>query len=572
MTAVFVVSFAKDAEKYTSSTITGRKRTFASALKEEASQKQKAQQESQRVYDYFDNTHKFLYAKDRYLNRLRANYHFSSDFYSMSKLFSIFALDFLVCVQILLFVNISDAQDIEAVIKIESISPPVVSVRGRFLNAEAKNLAFLREYAGTENLAERFTDVAVTGRDGQAIGLKKLMPGEYVAESNYNAFNYNVDLETPGKASAAAHTSWVSRDIGVLMLDDLLPQTGRKSARINVAVPAGWKIASVDREAAAGWFVIDDIERAVFVLGTDLREKKVDFEGFELRVLFSDSWQFSDAEAAEMAREIYSDYRKLFGAAVSQKAQINLLRFPVAVSPGTWEADTRGLTITILSAEMPFKTQSLQRLHEQLRHEIFHLWVPNGLNLVGNYDWFYEGFALYQALKSGVKVNRIRFEDFLDTLSRAHSIDSMQSRRISLIDASKNRWNGANTQVYARGMLAAFLCDVAMLQNSKGKRSVEDILRKLYDGHNFSKPRQDGAAAVLKLLTSHQELRPIVDKYVKGSEKIAWQRDLHAAGIESTEENFITKLKVVPKPNGRQKDLLYLLGYNNWRNLAPVSK
>lgn len=540
-------------------------------LKKEASQKEKAQQKSQRVYDYFDNTHKFLYAKTRNLKRLRANYHFSSDFYSMSKLDRVFALLFLAC-EILLSFNISHAQDLEAAIKVESFSPPVVSVRGRYLKDEAKNLAFLREYAGTENLAERFTAVAVTDRNGQAIGLKELVPGEYLAESDFNAFSYTVNLEIPGKASAAAHISWISRDIGVLMLDDLLPQTGGKRARISFDLPDGWKIASADKEAAKGGFEIDNVERSVFVLGSNLRERDVDIEGFDLRVLFSDVRQFSDDEAAVMAREIYNGYRKLFGAQASQKAQINLLKFPVAVSPGTWEADTRGSTVTILSADMPFKTQSAQRLHEQLRHEIFHLWMPNGINLSGNYDWFYEGFALYQALKSGVKVNRIRFEDFLDTLSRAHSIDSMQSRRISLIDASKNRWNGANTQVYARGMLAAFLCDIAVLQNSKGKRSVEDILRKLYDGHGFSKPGQDGNTAVLNLLSSYLELRPIVDKYVKGSEKIAWQKDLLAAGIESTEENFLTRLKVVPKPTGRQKDLLDRLGYNNWRKLTPVSK
>ena len=173
------------------------------------------------------------------------------------------------------------------------------------------------------------------------------------------------------------------------------------------------------------------------------------------------------------------------------------MKFPSRCSVGTWEADTRGSTITIVSSDMPFKTQSLQRLHEQLRHEIFHLWIPNGVNLSGNYDWFYEGFALYQSLKVGVAVNRIRFEDMLDTLSRAYNIDSMQSQKLSLIDASKNRWNGSNTQVYARGMLVAFLCDLALLEKSKGKLSTDDLLRDLYEAHRPTAPRQDGNAAVL---------------------------------------------------------------------------
>lgn len=491
----------------------------------------------------------------------------------MSKLRCTLAAIFAVSIApMLLFFGNCYAQNIEATIKVESVSPPVVSIRGRYLDAEQRNLAFLREYAGIGDLAERFTDV-VADRDGRAIGLKKLQPGEYLSEEGFTAWSYHINLEARRSPQAAAHISWLSKDIGLLMLDDILPQTGGKAvnARVRFDLPEGWKIAS-DYKQTAGSYTVDNIERAVFVVGTNFRERSIDLNGNELNFLFSGTWQFTDDEMAEMTRDIYGRYRKLFGTDPTPKAQIQLLKFPVSVSHGTWEADTRGSTVTIVSADMPFKTQALQRLHEQLRHEIFHLWIPNSLNLSGNYDWFYEGFALYQSLKSGVAANRIRFEDFLDTMSRAHSIDSMQSRRMSLIDASKRRWNGANTQVYARGMLAAFLCDIALMQASKGKRSVEDIFRKVYTHHGLSMPRQDGNTAILGLLGTFSELRPVVEQYIKGSEKLAWRGDLLAAGIESTEENFITKLRVVDKPAGRQKDLLDRLGYNNWRKLTPGSK
>ena len=221
---------------------------------------------------------------------------------------------------------------------------------------------------------------------------------------------------------------------------------------------------------------------------------------------------------------------------------------------------------------MNFKTKSLQRLHEQLRHEIFHFWLPNGVNLAGNYDWFYEGFALYASLKLAVAMNRIRFEDFLDTLARAHSIDSLQSQRVSLIEASKNRWNGANTQVYARGMLVAFLADIALLQKSKGKNSLAEILREIYQKHGFVTPRVEGNTAILNIFENRAELRAVIEKYVKGAANIAWQTDLEAIGIESATENFTTKLKVKAGLSGRQKDLLDELGYNNWRKTSESSK
>jgi predicted metalloprotease with PDZ domain len=233
-----------------------------------------------------------------------------------------------------------------------------------------------------------------------------------------------------------------------------------------------------------------------------------------------------------------------------------------------WEADTRGSYITILTSDTTFKSQSLQQLHEQLRHEMFHLWIPNGVNLSGNYDWFYEGFALYQSLKTGVALNRIRFDDYLDTLSRAYEVDKRLEQKLSLIELSKNRWAGDNnTRIYARGMLVAFLCDLALLEKSKGKRSVTDLLRKLYEDHRPPASEVDGNAVVLELLRSHAELKRIIDRNITGSESIDWNNLIADAGLQAETVSQTTQLKVMAKPSGRQKDLLDRLGYNYWRKL-----
>jgi predicted metalloprotease with PDZ domain len=114
-------------------------------------------------------------------------------------------------------------------------------------------------------------------------------------------------------------------------------------------------------------------------------------------------------------------------------------------------------------------------------------------------------------------------------------------------------------------MLVGFLTDAALLQNSRGKNSLADILREIYQKHHSGAPRTDGNAAILNVLEKRGELRPIAEKYIKGAETIAWQTDLAAFGIETKTENFSTKLSVKSDPNGREKDLLKKLGYNNWR-------
>ncbi|HVE57876.1 MAG TPA: hypothetical protein VNB22_13675 [Pyrinomonadaceae bacterium] len=445
-----------------------------------------------------------------------------------------------------------------------------VFIEGSFKDAQtAKNVtnfSFLKSYTNIENLGARISDVNLFDKNGQKINYKKLGEGEFLAESGFAAWNYKTDLSLPKNTSAMAHVSWLASEQGILMFGDLLPEfAGKTSARVTIELPKDWRISSVEKRSGENVFEVNDVEKAIFYIGKNWREKEIVAGSAKINLIISGEWQVSDDEVALAARDIFAFYEKLFGARSFEKTQIFLGKFSREVKVGRWEAETRGANITIFSSEMDFKTQSLQRLHEQLRHEIFHFWLPNGVNLAGNYDWFYEGFALYQSLKLALAANRIRFEDFLDTLARAHSIDTLQSQRVSLLEASKNRWNGANTQVYARGMLVAFLTDIALLQKSKGKSSLSDVLREIYQKHSFPAPRQDGNTAVLNILQTRAELRPIVEKYIKGTENITWQTDLDAIGIESATENFTTKLKVKANPNGRQKDLLDKLGYNNWR-------
>jgi hypothetical protein len=544
------------------------------ALEKEAPEKQQAQQKSQSVNDNFDKTHKIFYpCFNESLKRLRPNFHFSSGFYLMSKPRRTFLFFSLASILILSAFRLSPAQTVETTIRIESA---VAVVEGRLTQAgaapETRNFSFLSSYAGAENLGARVSELELSGPDGQKIAYRKLAPGEFLAESAYRAWRYKIDLRPPDSPAALAHVSWLGPERGILTTADLLPQLGAAAtAKIALALPPGWRAATVEKDAGNGAFAVDDLEKAVFYVGRGWRERESPSAG--PRLLISGEWKFSDDEAAQMTGAIVADYEQLFGGRSPAEALVYLGRYPEGAAFGRWEAETRGASVTIFSADMPFPTQSAQKLHEQLRHELFHLWIPNGVNLAGNYDWFYEGFALYQSLRTAVALNRIRFDDFLDTLGRAYDLDAgLKSRRASLLEASRRRWNGAETQVYARGLLVAFLADLAMLQKSKGKNSLNEVLREIYRKHRPPAAREDGNAAILKILRARPELVPIVEKYVSGTEDIAWQTELAAAGIETATANFSTKLTVTAKPAGRQKDLLDKLGYNNWRKRSELPK
>ncbi|MFL6466399.1 MAG: hypothetical protein ACJ72Z_00425 [Pyrinomonadaceae bacterium] len=451
--------------------------------------------------------------------------------------------------------------------------PPEASttalVSGRFLdgvqNSGNRNLSFVRSYAGFTDLGRRIGNVMLTDANGNPVNFQTAVPGEYVADAAFIDWSYSIDLAPRKEQNAAAHLSWLSNERGVLMFGDLLPIFTADSAKMSGRVELNFKNVS----AKIKDFTIssDDVRNEVISVGSEVRARTEKFGTLPVRFEISGEWLFTDDELTKFAKEIYDSYRSVFSGDVSKGIAIRLLRFPSDISHGVWQADTRGGNITIVSSDMPFKTQSVQRLHEQLRHEMFHLWIPNGVNLSGNYDWFYEGFALYTSLKVAVAHNRIRFEDMLDTLSRAYAIDSRQTNRISLVAASNTRFNGNETQIYARGMATAFLCDILLMDRSRGKHSISDLLLAIYSKYKYPNQRTDGNTAVISTLQKYPVLVPVIEKYINGTGVFEWQSELLLAGLESTKNGLV----VTAKLTGRQKDLLEALGYNNWRR-PPLTK
>lgn len=503
----------------------------------------------------------------------------------MSKTFRSFLPIFAASVLILHLFNNSNAQDIEATIKLDSSQPEIVSISGKNLKIAGiprRNLAFLTSVAGIDVSDERISDVKLFDANGTPVSYKRFAPGEYVADAAFERWSYQVKLTSPKDQKLLAHMSWMMKNTGIIALDDLLPEFPKseniRAATVIFDIPEefrrpAWPIrTSVPRlDKNYYGFNVTDITQTTFHIGRGWNC----LEAFNLSNRKSSATVSTcylgdihpDFERGLMVTAIHRDYQARFGGqALSVEIAIIKLGHN---TKDTWEAETRGRNITIVTSDTAFASQAEQQLHEQLRHEMFHLWFPNGVNLSGNYDWFYEGFALYQSLKTGVALNRIRFDDYLDTLSRAYDINKGQNQKLSLLDASRNRWVGDNnTLIYARGMLVAFLCDLALLEKSKGKRSVTDLLRKLYESHKPPNPETDGNAAVLKLLGSYSELTSIIDRNITGSESIEWSDLLKGAGLEAALKDQTAKLKVIAKPSGRQKDLLDKLGYNNWRKLA----
>ena len=400
----------------------------------------------------------------------------------------------------------------------------------------------------------------------QKINYKKIAEGSFVAEKTFNSFSYRINASVPANVFSTAHISWVSGQKGILRLNDLLPVFETKyKTNISLEFPADWKISTVENSTSQNNYSIEKNENAVFVIGKGWSGQTFRVSDANVKLILDDQWKIEKSVVEKIIKDILLKYENYFGAIPEKNLHIINFKFPKDADFDRWRGETNGANVIIMSAPTTFESRQRQRMQEQLRHELFHLWMPNNLALSGDYGWFYEGFAQYSALKLGVELNQISFNDFLNTIEQSYNLGNRRSQPISLIEASKNRWLGENSSVYAKGLAVAFLFDIALLRQSGGKRDLISVLRQIYDKHKKPNKTEDGNAAILRFFESYKELSPIIKDYVRGAEKLNFERYLQQTGIEILPVGTNIKLKVKDGLSGREKDFLDKLGYNNWR-------
>src|SRR6266571_3778269 len=276
--------------------------------------------------------------------------------------------------------------------------------------------SFRNDYAGISDLGARVDGLKLFDPAGAEVPARKIAPGQFEAATAAGKFRYEVNLAPPARASDAARVSWLNKEQGLLMLADLLPVSQSKSAnsrgdvKVLFKLPAFCAVYSNEKESAQGGFKVADADRAVFVVGIHLRSSRTNVSGMTFGLVTDGDWAFADGEALKLGADVLKIDREVFGAMPSKQVTLILLPFPQPAAVSTWSAETRGSTVTLLMGKPPSKTAALSQLSVPLTHELFHLWVPNALALTGEYDWFYEGFTVYQASRAAVRLELLTFQ------------------------------------------------------------------------------------------------------------------------------------------------------------------
>jgi len=269
---------------------------------------------------------------------------------------------------------------------------------------------------------------------------------------------------------------------------------------------------------------------------------------------------------------VHKAHHEVFGAMPSKQGTLILFPFPQTVTASKWSAETRGSTVTLLMGKLPSKTAALLQLSVPLTHELFHLWVPNALALEGDYDWFYEGFTVYQAARTAVRLGLLTFQEFLSAIARAYDAYSagVDRDRLSLVEASQRRWVGGESVVYQKSMLVAFLYDLKLRSVSRGKRSLDDVYRELFRQHHSAEGvaleaerRSDGNDAAIAALSNAPVMQGFAESLIRRPVAVDLPSELPPFGLRIERLGLRTRVSVSESLTRRQRDLLRELGYND---------
>ncbi len=189
-------------------------------------------------------------------------------------------------------------------------------------------------------------------------------------------------------------------------------------------------------------------------------------------------------------------------------------------------------------------------------HEYFHVWNVKRIrpDVLGPFDyenenytkllWFAEGATAYYEAVLLRRAGLITDKQFLAT--KASLITDLQARpgrfQTSLEEASFDAWikyyrqdeNSVNNQIsyYDKGEIVNMMLDIEIRTASKGARSLDDVLRYLYN--EFSKKGKNFSPTDLQRACEKMAGKSLTDffaKYVRGREEIDYDAIVSGVGL-----------------------------------------
>jgi predicted metalloprotease with PDZ domain len=163
------------------------------------------------------------------------------------------------------------------------------------------------------------------------------------------------------------------------------------------------------------------------------------------------------------------------------------------------------------------QTHFARRLEVNIAHEMLHRWIGMRLRLAGaegSAYWFTEGFTTHFSNVIAFRSGLLSIDEFLESLNdiaTRHFDDKLSTATNDELLRVTRRDQNPPIVPYTRGALYAAELDGALRSTSRGKRTLDEVVRELY-----RQARTTGAelpADAIRTLVRKELGQPGVDRY-----------------------------------------------------------
>jgi predicted metalloprotease with PDZ domain len=391
---------------------------------------------------------------------------------------------------------------------------------------------------------DKIFDVRAVAADGSTLTIERPDPRGWRVRNPSGGpvrFSYRVLGDEPGlgffHVNVQPHTAFVNGPGAFVFLEGRLEE--RSILKLNL--PKGWDVATAmdrlegpdHRFASSGYdeFADHPIQVGIF----ERRPFEIDGVPYEAVYVSSDATYEPNLEAlTERLRRVSRPAVKMFGG-VPFPRYLYLVHLAVGGFMGGLEhrasnviamPNTRDLDIDSLAA-----------------HEFFHVWNVKHIRprVLGPFDytqpvrtanlWFSEGVTDYYANRHTYQSGLWSQPQLLRMFaSEVATLQASQNRlRLTLEQTSWRAWENGGFGVgdlsyYNKGLLAGLLFDAAIRSETQGRRSLDDVLRILFERHRLPRPgfAEDGLLPVLDEVAG-RDMRPLYDRIVRSNEELPYE-------------------------------------------------
>jgi predicted metalloprotease with PDZ domain len=180
-------------------------------------------------------------------------------------------------------------------------------------------------------------------------------------------------------------------------------------------------------------------------------------------------------------------------------------------------------------------------------HEFFHIITPLNIHseIIAHFNfetpvpsqhlWLYEATTEWAAQMMQICGGIYSEKEFLDQLTQKMRRSDRFDTKVSLTELSLGSYGALRSQyenIYYKGALTVMLLDMRLLELSKGKMGLRDIIKKLSKqyGPKKSFPEKDFFDLFVKM--TYPEINDFFSRYIKGAEPLPLKEFLAKAGYE----------------------------------------